>query len=171
MDSFGYAPLFFVAIGLLIVGGGVRRILRTRAFAARAQRVPGTVTDVRTRLSGHGEHLRARQCPVLTFTALDGRQITTEARESSDRGIGNAVGVLYNPINPTEAQIDEGRSKWAGLGIVIIGLVFAGFAFGAFAAVNEGFDPFTSDGHGSNVKCTDENNQPVTCPAGIDDQP
>ncbi|MEO5874125.1 MAG: DUF3592 domain-containing protein, partial [Streptosporangiaceae bacterium] len=103
MDFFAYAPLFFVAIGLLIAGGGVRQILLARTFAARAHRVPGTVTDVRTRLSGSRERLRARQSPMLTFTTLDGRQITTEARESSDRGIGNTVGVLYNPTNPTEA--------------------------------------------------------------------
>jgi hypothetical protein len=171
MDFFEYVPLFFVAIGLLIVGGGIRQILRARAFAARAQRVPGTVTDVRTRLSGSGEHLRARQRPVLTFTTLDGQEITTEARESSDRGVGNGVGVLYNPSNPTEAQIDEGRPTWAGLGMVIIGLVFAGFAFGMFTAVNDGSDPFTSDDHGASVECADTNDQPIACPAGLDDQP
>ncbi|MGW6500461.1 DUF3592 domain-containing protein [Nonomuraea angiospora] len=136
-NLFQYFPLLFVAVGILIVLGSIAGIVGSRRFVRRAQRVPGVVSDVRTTFTGQGEHLRARQRPVLTFTTTEGREVTTEAATTSGLGVGNETEVLYDPRNPTRAvpAADAGGGHGAivvGVIVVAIGLAFfAGFT--AFA--------------------------------------
>jgi hypothetical protein len=166
---FSYVPLLFVLIGLAIAVGGVRSTRRSRAFLARARRVPGTITGVRTGWSGSRDTLRASSRPMLTFTTLDGRRIDTEAAEPSNRGVGNDVGVLYDPANPTDARVDEDLSRWTGIGTVVFGLIFAliSFAgFGVFQAVHHGFFDDDSGGGGSSY-CEDADGQRMDCPPGF----
>ncbi|MEV6155485.1 DUF3592 domain-containing protein [Nonomuraea sp. NPDC052129] len=93
-DLFPYFPLLFVAFGALIILRSIKGIIDGKQFVRQAQRVPGVVSDVRTTFVGRGEHLRAMQRPVLTFTTVEGREITTEAATTSDLGIGNETEVL-----------------------------------------------------------------------------
>lgn len=135
-DLFQYFPLLFVAFGALIILRSIKGIIDGKQFVRRAQRVPGVVSDVRTRFVGRGEHLRAMQRPVLTFTTMEGREITTEAATTSNLGIGNETEVLYDPQDPTSAMpADHSRGGYGGIVIglipVVIGLaffsVFSGF--------------------------------------------
>ncbi|MFD1536972.1 DUF3592 domain-containing protein [Nonomuraea guangzhouensis] len=128
-DLFQYFPLLFVAFGALIMLSSIKGIIDGKQFVRRAQRVPGVVSDVRTTFVGRGQNLRARQRPVLTFTTVEGREITTEAATTSDLGIGNETEVLYDPQNPTNAMpADNADGGYSGIVIgliaVVIGLAF-----------------------------------------------
>ncbi|GAB2842164.1 hypothetical protein GCM10022221_46670 [Actinocorallia aurea] len=155
--------LLFMAIGLVIVYLGVRGVFQARAFARRAQRVPGVVTDVKTRLSGVGDTMRARTRPVLVFTTLEGREITVESREGSDHGVGAEVEVYYDPANPTAAT--AGMPTFAGFGQVAVGLALAVMAFGLFSFTG-GPDTVRSwfgDGDGGYADECFINDRPVDC--------
>ncbi|ROO85261.1 uncharacterized protein DUF3592 [Actinocorallia herbida] len=129
---FTCGTLLFVAVGLLVALGGVRGVFSARSFARKAHRVPGVVSDVKTRMTGSGRSLRAANRPVLVFTTLEGRDITVESREPSDHGVGAEVEVFYDPANPTSAT--AGAPASGGFGPIIAGLIFAAFAFGMFYA-------------------------------------
>ncbi|MET7336700.1 DUF3592 domain-containing protein [Nonomuraea sp. NPDC005650] len=135
MESlFQYFPLLFVALGIFIVLRSVKGVVDRSRFVQRAQRVPGVVSDVRTTFTGQGENLRARQRPVLTFTTLEGREITTESAATSNLGVGNETEVLYDPQSPTRAMpADNTGGGYGGIVVgliaVLVGLVF----FGSFS--------------------------------------
>ncbi|GAA2725635.1 DUF3592 domain-containing protein [Actinocorallia aurantiaca] len=164
---FGYFPLIFVVIGFAVALAAVRGEMHARAWARKAQRVPGTVTDVQNRFSGSGRHLRASPRPVLAFTTLEGRQVTTESRQESGHGVGNEIEVLYDPANPTDAEIDEGSSLLSGLGQVAVGLVIAAIGFGFFVAFTDFADEWRGDVDSGTVQCSDENGDEVDCPPGF----
>ncbi|MEO3786355.1 DUF3592 domain-containing protein [Actinocorallia sp. B10E7] len=160
----GYFPLVFVVIGFAVVVAAVRGEIRDRAWRRRAQRVPGTVTDVQNRFSGSGRHLRASPRPVLTFTTLEGRQVTAESRQTSGHGVGKEVEVLYDPADPTAAEIDGGSSPLSGLGSVAVGLVIAAIGFGIFVEFADFADPWQDDGDSGTVRCSDEQGEEIDCP-------
>lgn len=134
-DLFPYFPLLFVALGALIVLRSIKGIIDGKQFVRRAQRVPGVVSDVRTTFVGRGEHLRAMQRPVLTFTTVEGREITTEAATTSDLGIGNETEVLYDPQDPTSAMpADDAGGGYSGIVIGLIAVVIGLAFFSAFSS-------------------------------------
>ncbi|MEU4232586.1 DUF3592 domain-containing protein [Nonomuraea sp. NPDC026600] len=134
-DLFQYFPLLFVAFGGLIILRSIKGIIDGKQFVRRAQRVPGVVSDVRTTFVGQGEHLRARQRPVLTFTTVEGQEITTEAATTSDLGIGNETEVLYDPQNPTSAMpADHAGGGYSGIVIGLIAVAIGLAFFSAFSA-------------------------------------
>jgi hypothetical protein len=157
---FRYFPLLFVALGLAIILGAVKGIVGSRRFVRRAQRVPGVVSDVRTSFVGRGEHLRARQRPVLTFTTLEGREITTEAATTSDLGVGNETEVLYDPDDPTRA-VPVGNAG-GGYGAIVAGLIAVVIGLAFFV----GFAGFWGDGQEARceVQQADGSFEPVECP-------
>ncbi|MEU7833802.1 MULTISPECIES: DUF3592 domain-containing protein [unclassified Nonomuraea] len=134
-DLFPYFPLLFVAFGALIILRSIKGIIDGKQFVRQAQRVPGVVSDVRTTFVGRGEHLRAMQRPVLTFTTVEGREITTEAVTTSDLGIGNETEVLYDPQDPTSAMPadDVGGGGYSGIVIGLIAVVIGLAFFSAFS--------------------------------------
>ncbi|MBN6053550.1 DUF3592 domain-containing protein, partial [Nonomuraea sp. RK-328] len=179
-DLITYFPLLFVAFGGLIILVSIKGIVAGRQFARRAQRVPGVVSDVRTTFTGQGDHLRARRRPVLTFTTLDGQEVTTEAQTTSDLGVGNATDVLYDPDDPTRAVPAENAGGGhggivVGLVAVVIGLAFFAGVSGAFAGAGGGFGGGGFGGGGSGTRCEIQNAdgsvEPMACPPdlGIDD--
>jgi hypothetical protein len=139
-DLFQYFPLLFVAFGALIILRSIKRIIDGKQFVRRAQRVPGVVSDVRTTFVGQGEHLRARQRPVLTFTTVEGREITTEAVTTSDLGIGNETEVLYDPQDPTSA-VPADDVVGGGYSGIVIGLIAVVIGLAFFSAFS-GFSGF-----------------------------
>ncbi|MEW1841919.1 DUF3592 domain-containing protein [Nonomuraea angiospora] len=172
-NLFQYFPLLFVAVGILIVLGSIAGIVGSRRFVRRAQRVPGEVSDVRTTFTGQGEHLRARQRPVLTFTTTEGREITTEAATTSGLGVGNETEVLYDPRNPTRAvpAADAGGGHGAivvGVIVVAIGLAFfAGFT--AFAGSSGSSGPGEDDRQSQcEIQQPDGSFAPIDCPPDLD---
>ena len=90
-DLFQYFPLLFVAFGALIMLSSIKGIIDGKQFVRRAQRVPGVVSDVRTTFVGRGQNLRARQRPVLTFTA--------ESSSGSSRSSSAWPSSLNSPIS------------------------------------------------------------------------
>ncbi|MEV1250014.1 DUF3592 domain-containing protein [Nonomuraea sp. NPDC050022] len=165
-DLFQYLPLLFVAFGLVLILVSIRGIINGRRFVQQAQRVQGVVSDVRTRFTGRGEHLRANQWPVLTFTTLEGREITTEAATTSNLGTGDETEVLYDPQDPTTAMPAENTGGSyggivAGLIAIVIGVVF-------FFGVWDGFGFW---GGGSTSGCElqrpDGSVESVACPPGL----
>ncbi|NUW35056.1 DUF3592 domain-containing protein [Nonomuraea sp. SMC257] len=177
-DLVTYFPLLFVAFGVLILLFSIKGMVDGRRFAQRAERVPGVVSDVRTTFTGQGEHLRARRRPVLTFTTLDGQEITTEARTTSDLGVGNATDVLYDPQDPTRAvpagNIGGGPGGIVvGLIAVIVGLAFFAGVSGAFAGVGGGAGDGRVGHGGSGTQCEmqkpDGTVEPMECPPGLFD--
>ncbi|NUW45149.1 DUF3592 domain-containing protein [Nonomuraea rhodomycinica] len=173
-DLVNYFPLLFVAFGGLIILFSIKGAVNGRRFAQRAQRVPGVVSDVQTMFTGQGDHLRARRRPVLTFTTLDGQEITTEAQTTSDLGVGQATDVLYDPDDPTRAV--PAGSTGGGLGGVVVGLiaVVIGLAFfaavsGAFGGFGGGFGGGFSGSYETRCEFTnaDGSVEPTECPPGI----
>ncbi|MDX6740779.1 DUF3592 domain-containing protein [Actinocorallia sp. A-T 12471] len=134
-DFFGYMILLFVLIGLSIAGGGVKQLVGGRAFARRARRAEGVVTDVRTRFTGSGRTFGAEQRPVVRFTTDEGREITVEAAEPSDAGVGSDVTVFYDPAKPTAVRVNA--PAVSGFGPILSGLAFAGICAAIF--VGSGF--------------------------------
>ncbi|MEU7748669.1 DUF3592 domain-containing protein [Nonomuraea sp. NPDC049158] len=133
-DLFPYFPLLFVAFGALIILRSIKGIIDGKQFVRQAQRVPGVVSDVRTTFVGRGEHLRALQRPVLTFTTVEGREITTEAATTSDLGIGNETEVLYDPEDPTNAvPADDVGGGYSGIVVGLIAVVIGLAFFSAFS--------------------------------------
>jgi hypothetical protein len=181
-NLFQYFPLLFVAVGILIVLGSIKGAVGSRQFVRRAQRVPGVVSDVRTTFTGQGEHLRARQRPVLTFTTVEGREITTEAATTSNLGVGNETEVLYDPQDPTRAV--PAADTGGGYGGIIVGFVAVviGLAFFAGFSAFTGFSgPGTGTGSGSGsgfwesdrqsrceIQQADGSFQPIDCPPDLD---
>ncbi|MDF2709141.1 MAG: hypothetical protein K0R62_4793 [Nonomuraea muscovyensis] len=159
-DLFQYLPLLFVAFGLVIILVSIRGIINGRRFVRQAQRVQGVVSDVRTRFAGQGEHLRANQWPILTFTTLAGQEITTEAATASRLGIGHETEVLYDPQDPTTAVPAENAGGSyggiiVGLIAVVIGVVFF---FGFWDGGSES---------GCEIQRPDGSFESVACPPGI----
>jgi hypothetical protein len=166
---FRYFPLLFVAIGILIMLMSLKGIGEGKRFARRAQRVPGVVSDVRTVFEGRGEHLRARQRPILTFTTVDGQEITTEAWTASRLGVGNATEVLYDPQDPTRAMPAAGSGGSyagivAGLVAVVLGLVF----FALFTGVTGSAGVREDGGTSCEIQGADGSYEPIDCPPGLE---
>ncbi|MET7464093.1 DUF3592 domain-containing protein [Nonomuraea sp. NPDC005501] len=168
-----YVPLLFVAFGMLIVLVSIKGNVDGREFARRAQRVPGVVSDVRTTFTGQGEHLRARRRPVLTFTTVDGQEITTEARTTSHLGVGNATDVLYDPQDPTRAVPAESSGGYAGMVagiiVIVIGLAFFAGVSGGFTGVGDVGDGIGGgDSRGQcEIQNADGSVEPMECPPGL----
>ncbi|MEU6785472.1 DUF3592 domain-containing protein [Nonomuraea angiospora] len=175
-NLFQYFPLLFVAVGVVIVLGSIKGTVDSRQFVRRAQRVPGVVSDVRTTFTGQGEQLRARQRPVLTFTTLEGQEITTEAATTSNLGVGNETEVLYDPQNPTRAV--PAVNPGGGYGGIIVGCVAVVIGLAFFAAFSS-FSASSGPGFGENDRLGDRQTQcemqqadgsyePIDCPADLD---
>jgi hypothetical protein len=70
--------------------------------------------------------------PVLAFRTLDGREIQTATGVGSSRVIaqpGEQVRVIYDPRNPSRAEIDTwaGRASWLPWLITVMGLAVLGY--------------------------------------------
>ena len=166
---FEYFPLLFVAFGIVVIGVSVKGLIGFQRFAQRALRVPGVVSDVRTTFAGRGEGLKATHRPVLTFTTVDGREITTEASTASDLGVGNATEVLYDPQDPTSAMPADTA---AGYGGIVAGVIALGIGLAFFSAFSGVTDVTTGSSGGGPAQCeirqADGSFQPAACPPGLD---
>ncbi|MEV6155467.1 DUF3592 domain-containing protein [Nonomuraea sp. NPDC052129] len=169
-DLVPYFPLLFVAFGVLIILGSIKGAINGKQFVRQAQRVPGVVSNVRTTFVGQGEHLRARQWPVLTFTTVEGREITTEAATTSDLGIGSEIEVLYDPQDPTSAVPADDAG--GGYGGVVIGLIVIVIGLAFFSAFSGFSGPSGFEEGDRNTRCEiqhpDGSIGPIDCPPGLE---
>lgn len=165
---FEYLPLLFVAFGAVIALVSVRGIVNGRRFVRGARRVPGVVADVATTFAGHGEHLRARRRPVLTFTTVEGREMTAESMVESQLGVGRETDVLYDPEDPTKAAPAGDVGVGGGYGGILIGLVAAAIGLALFAASSGHVSPFGEVENGCRIEHADGTSEPIDCPPGVD---
>jgi hypothetical protein len=120
----------FVALGAGFVAFGIRTRRSSRAFMARAVRVPGLVVDLelhRGRYHRAGDVDSGVWVPRLEFTTVDGRPVRTLAMYGSvpaPARRGEQVMVLYDPEQPTRAQVAD--RKLASGGCLSVGMLVAG---------------------------------------------
>ncbi len=124
-----WLPLIFVAIGALLAAVGVRDITRKRRFVRDAAQTTGTIVGYERRAGRRGSVYH----PVVDFPLPTGQLVRfTSSVGSSPRvgQVGQPVGVLFNPYNPGEAELNHGFLLW-GLGVILS--VLGGFfvVFGA----------------------------------------
>ena len=112
-DLFGslfvVVPAVLAVAGLVVVGSGVRSILRARRFLKVAQQVTGTVSDHRYRVHRRSDsHDRVVTVPVLRFTTRTGQGVEAEQSIALRWGVperGAEIGVLYDPADPARAAV------------------------------------------------------------------
>jgi hypothetical protein len=117
-----------ILVGVVFAGIGGYLVYRKRRLAKVGQRCPGTVVDMREHISRdtHGVETRTWN-PVLAFKTPDGQDIQTEVTRggfAADQ-VGAQVGVIYDPENPRNAEIDTpaGRSAASGYVTMAVGLL------------------------------------------------
>jgi Protein of unknown function (DUF3592) len=116
-----FAGIVFAAVGIY----GVVYNLRLRR---RGVRTTGSIVDVERRFNPD-PNVGTAYHPVLEFRTADGAQVRAVASEGSGTppAIGKRVPVLYDPGNPSVAEINTiiGRGTWlaglaAAVGLVLI---------------------------------------------------
>ncbi|WP_157610393.1 DUF3592 domain-containing protein [Spirillospora albida] len=102
-------------------------LVRRLAFLSRAERALGHVLDRDVQHDGTGAST-ARL--TIGYRVTDGREFTLEQKVDRDRGVGEPVEVLYDPVDPERAYVRFGVGYVAGMTavMVVMGLGIAYFA-------------------------------------------
>jgi hypothetical protein len=122
----------FLAAGLICLTAAGFVFRRAQAFGGRAERANGQVVDVVYRSARAGETIGSYSS-VFRFTTRDGRaaQATASVRATTARHrVGEAVRVLHDPSDPTNAVIDSLVDRY----FLLIVLLPIGLGFTAFGA-------------------------------------
>jgi Protein of unknown function (DUF3592) len=121
----------FSVIGAAFVAIGIAVTRSIRGFERRAARASGRVVDVRWEAVGPSGNKIMTGFPVLSFTLPDGRAVETVANTGTTFDVmkeGQAVAVLYDPDDPTQARVDSRASSagstLVGAAFMVIGGVF-----------------------------------------------
>lgn len=126
----------FPAIGAAMLLGAIavtQQRFRTHALHAR-----GVVVDHRfSRSDSSDSGSGGTYCPIVHFTAADGRQIEFAGGVCSQpraEHVGDAVAVLYRQDDPHDARIDSFLTRWLAV-LVVGGLGGVFLAIGLLAVV------------------------------------
>lgn len=114
----------FAGIGALLFVVGLVIMRANRRFDRRAARAPGRITGVRWKAVGPPAETTMTGFPELLFTLPDGREVETVARTGTTFDAmreGQAVTVLYNPAEPSQARVDSSSSAAGG---TLVGAAF-----------------------------------------------
>jgi hypothetical protein len=95
--SVSLLPLSLVVVGGWLVWWGLRRRGILEHLPRDWRRVTGTVVD-----AGDG----VRRPPRIEYVAPDGRRLRVPGPMSLPCGVGDDVGVLIDPSDPTRARLD-----------------------------------------------------------------
>jgi hypothetical protein len=138
-----------VVLIVLMLGGvislvvGVKTLVDSQRFEARAVATNGVVVDVTEGVEsvrrGSGDNSYYEDVtifhPVVRFVTAREQEVRFQASEGSDDprayGVGDSIGVLYDPTNPRDARLDTWVSRRGdsitlitiGLALLIIGAV------------------------------------------------
>ncbi|GAA3620498.1 hypothetical protein GCM10022419_127660 [Nonomuraea rosea] len=111
--------------------------------------------------------MRANQWPVLVFTTLEGREITTEAAVTSGLGAGDETEVLYDPQDPTTAMpAGNAGGSYGGIVFGLIAVVMGVAFFIAFQGTGSGFWDGGSES-GYEIQRPDGSFDTIDCPPGM----
>jgi len=125
------APIVLMLVGGGLVGLGVKVLVDTQRFVAKAAGAKGVVVDVREEVrserrgSGDNEHYVdvTYYYPVVRFLTAREQVVQFQGDDGSLR-VGDSVRVLYDPANPRDVRLDSWPSRWgAGTVPIAIGLV------------------------------------------------
>lgn len=132
-----FVPWLFVLAGAVLLGIGIRALVRARRFQRRARRANAVVTRLNWKSTTQTKHVAF---PVLRFELPDGRTIEAEAQTGTNPAPaeeGQPVVVLYEADDPTivrlaglqgSGQLGAGIMIAAGAGAIVIG-TFVGLLF------------------------------------------
>ncbi|BDI29966.1 hypothetical protein CCAX7_20170 [Capsulimonas corticalis] len=112
--------LLFVAIGVGVIFLGHYLEHRRDTFQARAIHASGRV--VRLDQGGSGGDLY--YYPVVDFVTREGAPTQfrdTQGSRPPSNHVGDTVEIYYNPLAPTDAQIDSPVSRWLPIGMYVCG--------------------------------------------------
>ena len=127
------ALIFFSAIGIALVLGGLFMLRRARQFAAQAQSAVGRVIRLHEEPTRRGGHF---YCPVVQFRTAAGEDVeftSSFGSRPARHKIGQSVAVLYDPADPAGAQLGGGANYFSGSVVLVMGL-----GFGAFGVMGMG---------------------------------
>lgn len=127
--------MLILLAGLVIAALGVIIVRQNRRLTRTGQRVTGTVVDLRwhSHATQNGGGYTTYHA-VLAFRTRDGREVEAVTRNGGRKIIahpGEQVPVVYDPRQPTRAEIDTraGRAAWwpplvavAGLALTVYGV-------------------------------------------------
>jgi hypothetical protein len=119
------AVSLLLGFGLLAGAGFFGASARKRI--ATAQRAPGAVVDFQRRSSKSG----SARYPVIEFTTAAGEVHRFTTSGAGDYAKGEAVEVLYDPGDPSNAKVDVFIELWLGtLALGGFGLLCLGIGVG-----------------------------------------
>lgn len=136
-----------VAFGVLFVTVAIVSATNTRTFVAQASGAHGTVVDMVRRKSTDSDHSDT-YAPVVRFVTDTGETIEFTSDTSSNPpsySRGERVEVLYRPLAPRNARINDFESLWAsplmfgGLGSIAL-LIGAGVMLRAVLTARKAAD-------------------------------
>lgn len=122
MDWFSLvlSSLVPVVVGGIMVAVGVRSIRAQGSFQGKAARAPGQVIDVRWRM-GAGGDASLIAFAVLRFQTPDGRTVEAESPGGTPApDVGQQVTVLYDPGDPSQAELEGGETVSTVLYVLFI---------------------------------------------------
>jgi len=108
----GFAKYMAVLMGGVSLSVAVSSALDARAFVAGAVHADGTVIA----LARHARSESNAVAPIVHFVTADGETIEFRSDTASDPPSytrGERVGVLYRPLAPHDARVDDFESLWA----------------------------------------------------------
>jgi hypothetical protein len=130
-----WGPRIFLGIAALLLLVAIGTFVKELRFVRGAERATGTVIDLqeeRSTDSDGGFHYVYH--PVVRFTTAEGRTVEfrSPSGSSSPPDIGDSVEVLYDPDDPSDAQLSGFFDIW--LFPIVSGIGAIAFAFfGLFA--------------------------------------
>ncbi len=118
----------FLLIGLGLLAGGGFWIWKTIGFTGRAERAPGAVVEMVEKQGSGSDSDGPTWAPKVKFRTAGGMEIEFVSGVSSTPPSytpGDAVEVLYDPMNPRDATIDSFVQLWLfPVLLPVLGLVF-----------------------------------------------
>jgi len=124
VEALTVAGAVFAGIGAILFAAGVLVTRANRRFVRGAARAPGHITGIRWDAIGPQGHVTMTGFPELRFTLPDGRVVETVSQSGTTLQAmreGEAVTVLYDPADPTTAQVGTGARTVVGVALIAIG--------------------------------------------------
>jgi hypothetical protein len=128
-----WLPYAFLAGGVVLLIVGAALLVRQVQFVTAAERATGTVVAVSRETDSDGE---VTFYPVVRFTTAHGKEIEFKSSTGSkpaSHSTGDRVEVLYDPDDPSDAQLSGFLDLWLGPGVLLLlGACFVGVPLALF---------------------------------------
>lgn len=124
-------------VGLILLVVSLFVYNNTRAFIDRSVTTSGAIIDMARERSRNDREYT--YYPVVVFETESGQEIEfvsgSGSKTDRDRR-GEKVEVLYDPVQPENAEINSFGSLWAGVMVLLVlGIGFVGLGFGGFVYI------------------------------------